>query len=157
MNPGESVRGFPFFLPDQSSGKECPNVGWALPTILIIRGVLKSSWWHRHLAGAANRLEACATKGGGHGGPPHHPFHVLRVGQWPMKNCLEKFFVGCVLRTTIEREARPTRLFGIYGLPQGQAQLLRTIRTFALQIKGQGPDWQILPAVRRSTRFRPSG
>jgi hypothetical protein len=37
----------------------------------------KSSWWHRHLAGAANRLEACATKGGGHEGPPHQPFHFL--------------------------------------------------------------------------------
>jgi hypothetical protein len=23
---------------------------------------LKSSWWHRHLAGAAHRLEACATE-----------------------------------------------------------------------------------------------
>jgi hypothetical protein len=23
---------------------------------------LRSSWWHRHLAGAAHRLEACATE-----------------------------------------------------------------------------------------------
>ena len=38
------------------------------------------------------RLEACATKGGGHGGPPHQPFHALWVGQRPMKNSLEKFF-----------------------------------------------------------------
>jgi len=26
---------------------------------------LKNSWWHRHLAGAAHRLEACATQAGG--------------------------------------------------------------------------------------------
>jgi hypothetical protein len=37
------------------------------------------------------RLKACATKGGGHGGPPHRTFHNLRVGQRPMNDCLEKF------------------------------------------------------------------
>jgi hypothetical protein len=31
-------------------------------------------------AGAVHRLEACATKGDGHGGPPHQPFHVVGVG-----------------------------------------------------------------------------
>jgi hypothetical protein len=50
------------------------NVGWALPAILIIPAVHsckrasgsgaidpKSFWWHRHLAGASPRREACAT------------------------------------------------------------------------------------------------
>jgi hypothetical protein len=42
---------------------------------------LKSSWWHRHLAGAAHRLEACATKGGGRGFQAHQLFHILGVNQ----------------------------------------------------------------------------
>ena len=52
-------------------GSGVGRVGWALPAM---RGsacrvrtahhwfVPKSFWWHRHLAGAAHRLEACATK-----------------------------------------------------------------------------------------------
>ncbi len=64
-------------------------------SIASIKSVLKSSWWHRHLAGAANRLEAFATKGGGHGGPPHHSFHVLRVDQGPRRNCSETAGGGC--------------------------------------------------------------
>jgi hypothetical protein len=36
---------------------------------------LKRFWWHRHLAGAVRRLEACAT-------------NALQVGQRPMRNCL---------------------------------------------------------------------
>jgi hypothetical protein len=36
----------------------------------VARLFLKSYWWHRHLAGAAHRLEACATKGGGRGRAP---------------------------------------------------------------------------------------
>jgi hypothetical protein len=35
----------------------------------------------------AHRLEACATKGGGHGGPPHQSFHVLGVSQRLMSVC----------------------------------------------------------------------
>jgi hypothetical protein len=33
-------------------------------------GALKNCWWRQHLAGAAHRLEACATKGGGRNAPP---------------------------------------------------------------------------------------
>ena len=37
-----------------------------------------------------HRLKTCATKGGGHGGPPHQTFYDLRVGQVPMNNCLNE-------------------------------------------------------------------
>jgi hypothetical protein len=64
--------------------KNCLNL--FLVSLIFDLAALRSSWWHRHLAGAANRLEACATKGGGHGGPPHYPFLVLRVSQRLMRD-----------------------------------------------------------------------
>src|SRR3989339_2030739 len=45
----------------------------------------KFSRWHR--------LSSLCGPPGGRGGPPHQPFHALRVGQRPMRNCLEKFKV----------------------------------------------------------------
>jgi len=41
----------------------------------------KSFWRHRHFAGAALRLEACATQGGGCGGPRHWILEVVRLNQ----------------------------------------------------------------------------
>ena len=41
--------------------------------------------------------------------PPYISFHFLRVGQRPMHDCLEKSFVGCVLRTIAPREWRARR------------------------------------------------
>jgi len=55
------------------SGK---NVGWALPTILIILAAWKSS------------------RRGGSRTAPAEAFHNLRVGQRPMSDCSEKFLVA---------------------------------------------------------------
>jgi hypothetical protein len=46
-----------------------------------------------------HRLSSLGGLPGGRGGPPHKIFYVLRVSHRPMKDCSEKFFVGCVLRT----------------------------------------------------------
>jgi hypothetical protein len=35
-----------------------------------LTAVRRRSWWHRHLAGAMHRLEACATNGGEPGDRP---------------------------------------------------------------------------------------